>query len=326
MATSQQVAQAFHRQQQQISAAATRSVVQQFSQLDEHALSESWSAGIGRSITATVSQAQLTAASGAAPYLADLAEAQGAAGQVAAAVLIPQALSGIASDGRPLFSLLYLPILLIKSLLSRGAKLPDAMRQGRTMLALLTSTQVADAGRAAVTVGMTGDRGWVSYVRFLKLPSCGRCIVLAGREYSWSTGFPRHPQCDCYHLPIRRDSPERLLVQSPAEAFAAMTPEEQDKAFTKAGAEAVRLGADIGQVVNARRGMQTAMGGRLVTTEGTTSRGIAGKQLGNLKKQRGERYRRSQTVRPMPEQLIKDAGGDRELAVQFLRRFAYLMG
>ena len=79
----------------------------------------------------------------------------------------------------------------------------------------------------------------------------------------------------------------------------ALSPAEQGRVFTTAGAEAVRLGADISQVVNARRGMSTAQQnprgwipkGRLaavrmhghdvfVTTEGVTKNGVYGKKRG----------------------------------------------
>jgi hypothetical protein len=321
MATAEQVATAYQRRQQQISTAATRAAVAVFGRLDEHALSESWAAGVGPSVTAVVERAQLAAAEEAAPYLAVLAAAQGVnASRLLGATIVARSLAGIASDGRPLTSLLFLPVLLIKRLLGDGMKLREALAQGRHMVALLAATQVADAGRAAVTVGMVGDRTWTSYVRVVHLPACSRCIVLAGREYAWSTGFLRHPRCDCtMALRVHRsdgteDGPQPL---SPSSLFQQMTPAEQDKAFGKAGAESIRLGANPGQVVNARRGMQTA-GGRLVTTTGTTTRGTAGRRM-------GAKASRKAAVRPMPEQILRDANGDRDLAIDLLRRFGYLI-
>jgi hypothetical protein len=348
MATPDQVASAYQRRQAQIATAATRAAVKQFNHLDEHALSESWAAGGGANLTRIVGQAQLTAASEAAPYLADLAAAQGvAAGRLLAAAVVADALSGIASDGRPLMSLLFLPVLLVKRLISGGAKLGDALAQGRRMTVMLAGTQVADAGRAAVTVGMTADPGWVSYVRILRLPSCARCIILAGREYRWSEGFARHPVCDCYHLAVHRDSPERLLAQTPAEVFESLTREDQDKVFGKAGAESIRLGANPGQVVNARKGMKTAtVYGRQaqVTTTGTTSRAHAGRRLieqGARTQRQAEEFatrltregpeqrrlsrRRVMTPRLMPEEILRAANGDRDEAVRLLYRFGYLI-
>jgi hypothetical protein len=76
--------------------------------------------------------------------------------------------------------------------------------------------------------------------------------------------------------------------------------------FGQAGAAAIRDGADLGQVVNARRGMYTAAG-RSLTVESTTRRGVApGK------------------VRLMPEQIYREARGDRDEAIRLLKRFGYL--
>lgn len=83
--------------------------------------------------------------------------------------------------------------------------------------------------------------------------------------------------CDCRHIPASESVGDDLTVNV-AEYFDTLSAAEQDRVFTKAGAEAVRNGADINQVVNARRGMQTAqIGGRdtLITLEGTTRRAEA---------------------------------------------------
>jgi hypothetical protein len=108
-----------------------------------------------------------------------------------------------------------------------------------------------------------------------------------------------------------------------------MSPEQQDKAFGKAGADALRNGADIGQVVNARRGMATATNGKKVTTEGTTKRGIGGKALvrngAELEKQAGKKYRRVGEARLMPEQILKNAHGDRELQIKLLKKHGYIV-
>ena len=324
MATPEQVAQAYYADQSRIARTAAQGVAAQWNMLDTGSLSQSWLASIGQLVLALVTGAQRRAAEQANPYLAAMAAAQGARLSTPTGV-VADALAGVASDGRPMESLLYLPIMFTKRWIAEGRPLPEAMAHGRNTLALLAATQVADTGRAAVTVGMTGDKTWVSYVRHVTLPACGRCIILAGRSYSYSTGFQRHPNCDCTMIPRIHHAngsvggPDPL---SPQELFDQMSPEEQDKAFTKAGAEAIRLGSDLGQVVNARRGMQTA-GGHLITTEGTTIRGYAGKRLGNFRKIEGERYRRSTIPRPMPEQLLKDAR-DRDEAVRLLQRFGYL--
>jgi hypothetical protein len=90
--------------------------------------------------------------------------------------------------------------------------------------------------------------------------------------------------------------------------FGSLTKAEQDLTFTAGGAEAIRNGADLNQVVNARRGMRAAqIGGRkvLVTSEGTTRRGFAYHRLsqsaGQDIKQGG--LRRASRPRLMPESI-----------------------
>lgn len=94
-----------------------------------------------------------------------------------------------------------------------------------------------------------------------------------------------------------------------------MLPSEQDRVFGKAGAEAIRAGADIGQVVNARRGMSSAaVFGRevAVTNEGTTNRRRFGQKLSTRR------------PRLMPEQIIAEAKGDRAEAVRLLSLHGYI--
>ena len=101
----------------------------------------------------------------------------------------------------------------------------------------------------------------------------------------------------------------------------------QEDIFTAAGAKAIRDGADINQVVNARRGMSTAqIAGRdvLVTSEGTTSRGFAGALLGDLEK-RGGRYRSSGRPRIMPDSIYAAADGDRDAAIRGLKANGFIL-
>lgn len=318
MPAPEEIARAHQQRQKSIILSLIAAILGLWRRLDRDRLTESWQAGIGPSIVETMAQAQLQAAALAPAYLRDLAAAQGVTRDPLE--VVPGALSGVASDGRPLESLLYQPIIQFKRLLSDGASPEEAMRRATAHLTMIAATQAADAGRGAVDVGMTATREWVMYVRVVNLPACSRCIILAGRVYSHSTGFQRHPSCDCGMMPVTSDD---VTVPSPRDLFDQMSEEEQDRRFGKAGAEAIRLGGDMGQIVNARRGMQTA-GGKLITTEGTTVRGVVGRRLGNFTRLPGERYRRSQVPRPMPEQILADAGGDRDEAIRLLERFGYL--
>jgi hypothetical protein len=133
-------------------------------------------------------------------------------------------------------------------------------------------TMVADTGRAAASVDIVA-RPRIGYVRMLTPPSCARCVVLAGKFYRWNTGFKRHPRCDCRHIP----SSENVAgdhTTDPYEYFHSLSAADQDRIFTKNGANAIRDGADVFQIVNSRRGIQP---GGLVTKEGTSRAGNFGR-------------------------------------------------
>lgn len=194
-------------------------------------------------IAALVAAYQLLAAQqGAAAVPAMLAE-QGLSAATTAAVAT-QALAGLTSAGYPL-STMFETI------------------QSPAQLAMLVASAVQDAGRNGASLRMTVTPSVTGYVRMLNPPSCSRCVILAGKFYRWNEGFERHPNCDCRHIP----STEALagdLTTDPQAYFDSLSRAEQDRTFTAAGAEAIRDGADMGRVVNARRngGVRTALRGR----------------------------------------------------------------
>ena len=96
-----------------------------------------------------------------------------------------------------------------------------------------------------------------------------------------------------------------------------MTQSERDKAFTKPGAEAISLGADVAQVVNARRENAVypaqVLGRTVVATrEGTTRRGVAHAAM------RGGR------TRLMPESILAIAENQAD-AVRLLKLYGYVL-
>lgn len=126
----------------------------------------------------------------------------------------------------------------------------------------LVAGLVADAGRAAdqVAVAVTPNIG---YVRYLSPPSCSRCAVLAGRVYRYSTGFLRHPGCDCTMVPTTLANP--AFHHDPVELLRA----GQVQGLSKADARAVHDGADLGQVVNIRSSKAgLAVAGRVLVRRG----------------------------------------------------------
>jgi hypothetical protein len=184
--------------------------------------------------------------------------------------------------------------------LSAGATTARAMATGYATLDMIVRTQVADAGRVADQVAITARPDVGGYTRMVVGRTCSRCIVLAGRFYRWNAGFKRHPNDDCVHIPTREAIAGDVTLD-PRKTFDSMGRAEQDKTFTKAGAEAIRDGADPAKVVNARRGMQTAADGRLYTTE------AAGKR-----------------PRLMPEAVFAEARGNRDEAIRLLKLHGYL--
>ena len=227
----------------------------------------------------------------------------------------------------------------------------QALADAGRWVEMITHTMVIDAARAAEVSGAAVYPQAQGWVRMLNLPSCSRCVVLAGRFYRWSEGFERHPLCDCRHIPSAESDSGDMRVNASkyfdslptAADLAEQHPDltvrmrreaglvSQEDVFTNAGAEAIRHGADINQVVNARRGMRTAqIGGRdaLLTSEGVTRRGVAYRTLtqGQATDVRGtgERYFSASRPRVMPETLLA-AATDRDDAVRLLKLNGFIL-
>lgn len=291
--------------------AAAQAAVSRWKRVDPRFISESWRGQMGALSTFLVSQQRAAAVSGAL----SVAPTLGAQGEWSAPDAFPNvdALTGFAPDGRDLDGLLYSPATRAKTLIGGGMSVPDAMGSASSQLSAIVQTLIADAGRQGAGL-MIAARPRTGYVRMLNPPSCSRCIQLAGRFYRWNAGFLRHPQCDCVHVASQAGSVEGAksegLIDDPYEAFQDMSETEQEKAFGRANAQAIRDGADISQVVNARRGM-TSTG--MFTTEGTTKRGNAYKVL-----QPGQR-------RATPELIYQWACGNRTEALRLLEQHGYIL-
>lgn len=322
--------------------------------VDPAHIAASWRSLLPQALV-VLGSSQATAAASAGLYVDDVLEASGIASNAAGRIL-PNAFAGIASDGRPLASLLVQPAVTALTQIRDGASVSRSLASGAFTLDLICRTQVADAGRTAVGAAIAARAEVGGYTRMVVGKTCARCVVLAGRWYRWNAGFRRHPRCDCRHIPCQEDTAEETAT-NPRAYFEGLSREEQDRAFTKAGAQAIRDGADISQVVNARRGAagievpagritaeeaQILRGGTqrgrlrpvdvfgrqlFVTTEGTTTRGQAGRRLGAREtgiKQPGGRYRTARAPRLMPESIYQIAGNNREEAIRLLRRSGYI--
>jgi len=276
----------------------------------------------GQQAATIVATSQRVAAARASEYVAAQIGEQGAP----SATVRADAFAGVASDGRPLATLLRLPAASTIQMLNRGEPEAKAFTQGRRRLGKLAATQVFDAGRVATSVAQTVDTRVAGYRRELRGPTnCARCVVLAGKWFRWNEGFLRHPGCDCVHVPTTQSNATDF---EPELYFEGLTPEQQDATFGQSGAQAIRDGGDLGQVVNARRGMKTTTAyGRKVlsTTEGTTVRATFGRRAAATGEvsQQGSRYRQATTIRLMPEQIYLDAK-DRTDAIRLLGVHGYI--
>jgi len=265
-----------------------------WAQIERTAIGHSWRMLLPRAL-ALVSAAQLAAAGRADGYVGT------AIGVESTARVVPAGFAGVASDGRPLVTLLQQPVFTTLRQISAGVSPAQALTSGGYALDMIVRTQVADAGRVAAGVAIAGHRRATGYVRLVVGKTCARCLILAGRRYAWNAGFQRHPRCDCRHVPVVEDVPGDIAT-NPRAYFDRLTADEQDRLLGKVGAAAVRDGADLAKVVNARRGIQAAADGRLYTTE------AAGRR-----------------PRLMPEQIYREAGSDRAEAIRLLRLHGYLI-
>ena len=298
-----------------------------------------WRNDVGPRVVDLVTEGQQTAAAGAQAYMTAVLAEMGMPSEQPFRLNLP-AFADVAGDGRPVDSLLYGAV--VKA--AKGQYEPEwpemppaqaaeqALEDAGEWLDMVVTTILEDAARAAEAAALA-QRPWVDgYVRMLdpKNP-CSRCIILAGRFYLFNAGFERHEKCRCKHIPAAENLTHAILT-NPNDYFASLTRQQQDEKFTAAGAEAIRLGADPSQVVNARRGMHTAQinergwipKGRMtpvdafgrkvyITTEGVTRRGVGRKAMG-----------KDRPYRLMPESILALAR-DRDDAVRLLRLYGYLL-
>lgn len=305
-----------------LAAATARAARAAWLRVDRDNIRPSWLGLLG-SVLAIVAGGQLAAGQSTEAWLEALLGAD--PDQPDSDRLIPAALLGVDGSGRPMAEVLMAPMWVALRMVTGGAPVVQAMARGQVLLDVVVRTAVTDTGRAADSVGMITRPAVTSYVRVVESGACSRCVILAGREYGVSSAFARHPRCHCSMEPVTRE--HRPTPVDASDVFNQMSDAQKKKTFGQAAVKAIDAGADIGQVVNARRGMASAtvFGRRLqITTEGVTKRGIAGRRLQDFQKQPGRRLSVSRTPRLMPEEIFRIAD-DREHAISLLRQHAFIV-
>jgi hypothetical protein len=276
-------------------------------------LDVSWARIVNR-LTLVVASAQLGAARAGAAYVPAALEEIGQ--QVdPEAVVRPEGWSGVASDGRPLDSLLYSAVVHAKDALALGSAFPEALSAAEGSLDMIVRTQVADAARGAAGAAIV-TRPRIGYTRMVNPPCCQRCAVQAGKFFKWNAGFQRHPRCDCRHIPCGSDGFEN---------YTDTVAPDQVKDLTEAQRKAISDGADMNQVINSHR--KRASSG-MTTSEGTTRRGMYGGYVRNpdgaaqtlRKGAKGEKV----GARLTPEAIYR-VSATREEALAKLRQYGYLI-
>ena len=337
------------RRRNEIAERATRAVLRTWAGLPTTDLEAGWDIAapvIGR----TVTKAQTDAATLAVAYVAASARLQGL--PAADSVIEPATFAGATREGREIIPELYASVTTTKSLVGAGRGVGEAFQAGTALMSVMASTLVRDAGlRADRAAGVA--TGFSYSVRVVQPGACSRCAILAGRT-GYRTDFNRHPRCRCTSMLIRGTNVPEGFFGSPEEYFESLSKAEQERVFTKAGAQAIRAGASPISVVNARRGaygigyssrsnipwrpgdtrarlQPVTIGYRkdgsplqvYATTEGTTVRGSWGRRQSNFVKSGNDRYRRTRTLRLMPEQIMSMSTSP-EQAVDLLRQHGYL--
>lgn len=187
---------------------------------------------------------------------------------------------GVAGDGLPVASMAYGAVVHAKQGVAAGLEPAVALAKAGQFLNLSAGTMLSDTGRAAEKVSGGAHRVKL-WTRMLNPPSCGRCVVLAGKTTSHQTAFLRHPGCDCRNVPSSENSPDDARTD-PHAYLSGLSEAEQDRVLgSAANGRAFRDGADMNQLINAYRRKGAVRAGQVngqgikYTREGTTRRGRA---------------------------------------------------
>jgi hypothetical protein len=187
---------------------------------------------------------------------------------------------GVTGDGLPVSSMAYGAVIQAKQGVAAGLEPSVALARAGQFLTLAAGTMLSDTGRSAEKVS-GGAHRVKHWTRMLNPPSCGRCVVLAGKTTSHQTAFLRHPGCDCRNVPSTENTGDDARTD-PHAYLSGLSEAEQDRVLgSKANGRAFRDGADMNQLINAYRRKGAVRAGQIngqgikFTREGTTRRGHA---------------------------------------------------
>lgn len=255
----------------------------------------------------------------------------------------PGAFAGMDVAGKSVDAAIMFSTNVMFEALTAGLAQDKVLAAGYNFTSNTARTAVMDMGRQADRVQMFARPEYKQWVRQIGPGACSRCIQLAGIE-SWRKAFLRHPNCHCVAVPAT-ESFDGAIETSPKAYFDALPKAEQDRRFTKAGAEVIREGAaDLSRVVNARRGaLGIKYGPRIIPEPGKRSmipRNIGTQQqpiwvyetveLTGKRARRATKYgsldrRLPQGTRLMPETILKIAKGDRARLNELLKHYGYVV-
>lgn len=318
--------------------------------MDLNNLDASWQV-VAPKLVRTVTAAQFAAANLSTPYVNAMDEANNYT--PTRATLVPEAFTGVMGDGREIAPALFGAVTNTKTLIGRGTSAGQAFESAAHFIALVASSAMQDMARNADGVVAAG-KSYTQYIRVVNGTACSRCAILAG-IYSSEQAFQRHVHCQCCTAPIVVNVGAKIpsgFHTTPDSFFESLSKAEQDRVFTEAGAEAIRNGADIAKVVNARRGAYGLAGPSLAERPGLKPRLTAvtigknadgsplkvfatneGRFRGDFRKsenlrsslaEKSGRYMRTTTLRLMPEQIQVMAGNDPARYRELLSRYGYL--
>lgn len=280
--------------------------------------------------------AQERVAAGALRYVPTYLDAVGEDVPDAAYVSEGARFVGVAGDGMPVASLAYGSVIQAKQAIESGLSVTEALASGGKRLTLASGTALSDTGRAAEKVSGGAHRVKL-WTRMLNPPSCGRCVILAGKTFRQAEAFNRHPGCDCRNVPSVEDTGDDATTD-PKAYLDGLSDDEQDRVLgSKANGQAFRDGADMNQLINAYRKAGAVRPAQVhgvnikYTREGTTRRGHAYWQMSQaqyIKEQGvfrdGSKYFRVKSPRLMPESIYKIAK-DPEDAKRLLKLYGWVV-